>query len=164
LISAASHAEPLGLGTAPDPALLRAWDIDVTPDGAGLPAGKGSVADGRRIYAERCASCHGSTGAGGPMDRLAGGQGSLATGKPVKTIGSFWPYATTLFDYVRRAMPFDAPQSLAGDELYAVTGYLLHLNGIVPANAVLDAHSLAQVRMPNRDGFVPDPRPDIGMR
>jgi cytochrome c len=164
LISVASHAEPLGLGTAPDPALLRAWDIDVTPDGAGLPAGKGSVADGRRIYAERCASCHGSTGAGDPMDRLAGGQGSLATGKPVKTIGSFWPYATTLFDYVRRAMPFDAPQSLAGDELYAVTGYLLHLNGIVPANAVLDAHSLAQVRMPNRDGFVPDPRPDIGMR
>ena len=98
------------------------------------------------------------------MDRLAGGQGSLATAKPVKTIGSFWPYATTLFDYVRRAMPFSAPQSLAADELYALTGYLLHLNGIVPVDAVLDAQSLAQVRMPNRDGFVPDPRPEPNIR
>jgi cytochrome c len=164
MLSIAAYADPLGLGAAPDPALLRAWDIDVTPDGAGLPGGRGSVAEGRRIYAERCASCHGSAGAGGPMDRLAGGQGSLATGKPVKTIGSFWPYATTLFDYIGRAMPFNAPQSLGSDELYAVTGYVLHLNGIVPADAVLDARSLAQVRMPNRDGFVPDPRPEVGAR
>jgi cytochrome c len=164
LIPVASHAEPLGLGTAADPALLHAWDIDVTPDGAGLPAGKGSVAEGRRLYVKLCASCHGPAGEGGPMDRLAGGQGSLATAQPVKTIGSFWPHATTLFDYVRRAMPFNAPQSLAADELYALTGYLLHLNGIVPADAVLDARALAQLRMPNRDGFVADPRPDVGVR
>jgi mono/diheme cytochrome c family protein len=157
----AAFAEQLGLGSAPDPALVRAWDIDVTPDGVGLPEGRGSVADGKRVYAQKCAACHGSDGQGGPMDRLAGGQGSLASPKPVKTIGSYWPYATTLFDYVRRAMPFNAPQTLSNDEVYAVTAYLLQLNGIVPADATLDAATLAAVRMPNRNGFVPDPRPDV---
>lgn len=95
------------------------------------------------------------------MDRLVGGRGTLASGKPVKTIGSFWPYATTLYDYIRRAMPFNAPQTLSNDEVYAVTAYLLHLNGIVDEHTVLDASSLAAVRMLNRDGFVPDPRPDV---
>jgi cytochrome c len=96
------------------------------------------------------------------MDRLVGGQGTLASGHPVKTIGSYWPYATTLFDYVRRAMPFNAPQTLSNEEVYAVTGYLLHLNGIVPGDAVMDARTLAAVRMPNAAGFVGDPRPDVG--
>jgi S-disulfanyl-L-cysteine oxidoreductase SoxD len=161
LVSEAVHAQQLGIGTRPDPALLRAWDIDIAPDGAGLPPGSGDVAAGKRVYAQRCAACHGSDGQGGPMDRLVGGRGSLASAKPVKTIGSYWPYATTLFDYVRRAMPFNAPQTLSNDEVYAVTAYLLRLNGIVADDATLDAATLAAVRMPNRDGFVPDPRPDV---
>ena len=162
MIAAGAHAGPLEIGTPPDPALLRAWDIDVSPDGAGLPQGRGSVADGRKVYEEKCAACHGAHGEGGPMDRLVGGFSSLSDAKPVKTIGSFWPYATTVFDYVRRAMPFSAPQTLSDDEVYAVTAYLLHLNGIVGADAVLDAATLLAVRMPNRDGFVKDPRPDVG--
>ena len=164
LAAASAVAEPLGIGSAPDPALLRAWDIDVAPDGAGLPPGRGSVTDGRRIYTERCAVCHGAQGEGGPMDRLAGGHGSLASDKPVRTVGSFWPYATTLFDYIRRAMPFNAPQTLGADDLYAVTAYILYLNDIVADGATLDARSLPQVRMPNRNGFVADPRPDVSGR
>jgi cytochrome c len=162
LFAPCARGEPLGLGSTPDPALLHAWDIDVVPTGAGLPAGAGSVAEGKRIYASKCAACHGRSGEGGPMDRLVGGQGTLASGHPVKTIGSYWPYATTLFDYVRRAMPFNAPQTLSNEEVYAVTGYLLHLNGIVPGDAVMDARTLAAVRMPNAAGFVGDPRPDVG--
>ena len=154
------HAGDSGLGSPPPPELLRAWDIDIAPDGAGLPFGRGSVREGERLYAKLCAVCHGASGEGGPMDRLAGGRGTLASAQPVKTIGSFWPYATTVFDYVRRAMPFNAPQTLADDEVYALTAYLLYLNGIVPETAVMDAESLPRVRMPNRDGFVPDPRPD----
>jgi cytochrome c len=162
MASAGAHAGPLDIGTAPDQTLLRAWDIDISPDGAGLPEGRGSVADGRRVYGEKCAVCHGAHGEGGPMDRLVGGMTSLSDAKPVKTIGSFWPYATTVFDYVRRAMPFNAPQSLSDNEVYALTAYLLHLNGILGADATLDAATLTAVRMPNRDGFVKDPRPDVG--
>jgi cytochrome c len=162
LLAPCTQAQTLGLGSPPDPALLRAWDIDVVPSGAGLPPGQGSVAQGRRIYAEQCAACHGAQGEGGPMDRLVGGQGSLASERPVKTIGSFWPYASTLFDYVRRAMPFNAPQTLANSEVYAVTAFLLYLNGIVASDAVMDARTLPAVRMPNATGFVSDPRPDVG--
>ena len=162
IVAAGAHAGSLEIGTAPDPALLRAWDIDVSPDGAGLPGGRGSVVDGQRVYGEKCAVCHGAHGEGGPMDRLVGGMTSLSDAKPVKTIGSFWPYATTVFDYVRRAMPFNAPQSLSDNEVYALTAYLLHLNGILGADATLDAATLTAVRMPNRDGFVKDPRPDVG--
>jgi S-disulfanyl-L-cysteine oxidoreductase SoxD len=162
LLACPSQAAHFGLGSPPDAALLRAWDIDIGPDGVGLPPGSGSVSEGRRIYAERCSACHGSEGQGGPMDRLVGGEGTLASTKPVKTVGSFWPYATTLFDYVRRAMPFDAPQSLTPEEVYSVSAFILYLNGIVAEDAVLDAKTLALVRMPNRDGFVPDPRPDTG--
>jgi len=148
-------------GRAPTRAEIEAWDIDVRPDGRGLPAGQGSVARGRSIFAERCAACHGEKGLGTPADRLVGGFGTLATSKPVRTVGSYWPYATTLFDYVRRAMPFDAPQSLTTDQVYAVVAYVLSLNRLVPEQAVIDAHSLPNVRMPNRDGFThPDPRPD----
>lgn len=127
----------------------------VRADGAGLPPGRGSVAQGRALYAARCQACHGANGTESTAPRLAGGQDTLATRAPVLTVGSYWPYATTLFDYIHRAMPLDGPQSLTPDEVYAVTAHTLHLNGIVGADAVLDAASLAAVRMPNRDGFRP---------
>jgi cytochrome c len=164
LFASATQAQVYGLGKAASPAAIAAWNIDVAPDGTGLPPGSGSVAAGQAVYAAQCAACHGAKGEGKPADALVGGLGTLATGKPVKTIGSFWPYATTVFDFIRRAMPYQAPQSLSADEVYAVTAYLLHLNGIVPADAVLDAASLPQVRMPNRDGFVADARPDTASR
>ncbi len=114
----------------------RGWDIDVRPDGQGLPPGHGNVRDGAALYAARCAGCHGARGEGAAAEALAGGQGSLASAKPLRTVGSYWPYATTLFDYVRRAMPFDAPQSLSADETYAVSAYVLHLNGLLPEEAI----------------------------
>ncbi|MET3431130.1 cytochrome c [Herbaspirillum seropedicae] len=153
-------AERLGLGQPLLEPQLARWNIDVDAQGHGLPPGKGSVAQGQRVYAQTCAACHGDQGQGGLADALVGGRGSLATAKPLKTIGSFWPYATTVFDFINRAMPYNAPKSLSADEVYAVTAYLLHLNGIVAADTVLDAASLPQVRMPNRDGFISDPRPD----
>lgn len=155
-------AQDYRFGTPLSADALAAWNIDVAPDGSGLPPGRGSVAAGRQVYESQCAACHGMKGEGGIADRLVGGAGSLASGKPVKTIGSFWPYATTLYDFINRAMPYTAPRSLKPDEVYAVTGYLLHLNGIVPADAVMDRRSLPAVRMPNRDGFVADTRPDTG--
>jgi cytochrome c len=136
---------------------IAQWDIDVRPDGKGLPHGRGSVAQGRQVYADNCAACHGDDGVGGIKDRLTGGQGSLATDKPVKTVGSFWPYATTLFDYIHRAMPYQAPGSLSADDTYAVVAYILSLNEILPDGGALDQTSLPKVKMPNRDGFVPDP-------
>jgi cytochrome c len=148
-------AKRLGLGQAATAEQIRGWDIDVRADGAGLPAGRGSVAQGRALYAARCLACHGANGEKGPAPQLAGGQGTLATRTPVLTVGSYWPYATTLYDYIHRAMPLDSPQSLTPDEVYAVTAYTLHLNGIVTADAVLDAPALAAIRMPNRDGFRP---------
>lgn len=159
---AVSSAEQVryGLGKKISERDLAAWDIDVRPDGAGLPPGTGSAAQGREIFLAKCSACHGENGEGTPMDRLVGGQGTLATDKPVKTVGSYWPYATTLFDYVRRTMPFTNPQSLDNDEVYALTAYLLSLNGIVPGDAVMDAKALPKVEMPNRKNFVPDPRPD----
>jgi S-disulfanyl-L-cysteine oxidoreductase SoxD len=161
----AQDAPPYGLGRPATPAELAAWDIDVRADGQGLPPGSGSVRDGLKVYAEHCAACHGDKGEGNPMDRLVGGAGTLASPTPVKTVGSFWPYATTLFDYVRRAMPFNAPQSLTADQIYAVCAYLLYLNQIVPAEAVVDAQTLPTVQMPNRKGFTsPDPRPDVPRR
>lgn len=148
-----------GLGTPLDERVLAGWNIDVAPDGAGLPPGRGNVAQGRTVYESKCVSCHGEKGVGGPANRLAGG--SVKSRPQVKTVGSFWPHATTIYDYVNRAMPWDRPQSLAPDEVYAVTAYLLFINGIVPESATLDAVSLPRVRMPNRDGFNPvDPRPD----
>ena len=156
----AARADGLGIGAPASADLVRAWNIDIAPDGRGLPPGSGSVARGAQLFAERCAACHGPSGEGKPEDRLTGGQGTLTSGTPVKTVGSFWPYATTLFDYVRRAMPFNAPQSLGDEEVYALIAYLLYLNGVVGADAVMDAHSLPTTQMPNRGGFVGDPRPD----
>jgi cytochrome c len=138
---------------------LAAWDISIGPDGAGLPPGKGTVAQGEAVYAAKCQACHGQKGEGRPNDRLAGGAGTIAPDKaPVKTVGSYWPYATTLFDYVRRAMPWDRPKSLTDDEVYAVAAYILNLNGIIGPDEALDAQSLPKVKMPNREGFTPFPR------
>jgi S-disulfanyl-L-cysteine oxidoreductase SoxD len=161
----AQDAPSYGLGRLATPPEIAVWDIDVRADGQGLPPGSGSVRDGLTVYAERCAACHGDKGEGNPMDRLVGGTGTLGSPNPVRTVGSFWPYATTLFDYVRRAMPFNAPESLTADQVYAVCAYLLYLNQIVPAESVLDAERLPTVQMPNRHGFTfPDPRPDVPRR
>lgn len=142
------------LGATPSAAMLAAMDISIPPSGAGLPAGSGNVAQGQKVYEVKCQICHGPKGAGKPADPLVGGIGSLASGKPMRTVGSYWPYATTLFDYTRRAMPTTAPQSLTNEEVYAVTAYVLFLNGIVPESAVMNAKTLPQVKMPNRDGFI----------
>ena len=142
------------LGTAPTPAMLAAMDLSIPPSGAGLPAGSGSVAQGAKVYEAQCETCHGSKGVGKPADPLVGGIGSLGSGKPMRTVGSYWPYATTLFDYVRRAMPTNAPMTLSNDEVYAVSAYVLFLNGIVAEAAMMNAQTLPQVKMPNRDGFI----------
>lgn len=141
-------------GQPADPARLKSWDISIAPDGAGLPPGKGSVAEGAAIYAAKCQSCHGANGEGRPADRLTGGIGSLTTPQPVKTVASYWPYATTVFDYIRRAMPVTSPRTLTDPETYALVAYILSVDGIVKKNAVLDAKSLAAIKMPNRDGFL----------
>ena len=155
--SLSSPAWSADFGRPATPAEIKLWDIDVRPDGQGRPDGSGTVARGRELYQQNCEACHGPNGVGGQFDRLAGGQGSLTTDKPVKTIGSYWPYAATLFDYVRRAMPFPAPGSLSDDDTYALVAYLLNLNGIVPADGKVDRQTLPKIAMPNRDGFVPDP-------
>ena len=161
VVWAAAEHEAFHLGRVATDGEVGAWDIDVGPDGAGLPEGEGSVAEGEKVYAEYCASCHGPTGVEGPMPRLVGGQGTLATKHPVKTIGSYWPYATTLFDYINRAMPFSAPQSLEPNQIYSMVAWLLFRNGLLEEDAVLNQETLLKVRMPHRDGFVQDPRPDI---
>jgi S-disulfanyl-L-cysteine oxidoreductase SoxD len=148
-----------GIGTPIAPKAIDAWNIDVDAAGHGLPAGSGDVAHGKQIFGAKCASCHGANGEGGIGDALVGGTGTLAAAKPKKTIGSYWPYSTTLFDYIRRAMPYNAPQSLSPDEVYALSAYLLYLNHVVPEDTTLDAQSLPKVKMPNREGFVSDPRP-----
>lgn len=141
---------------------LAKWNIDVlTKDGTGLPAGSGTVAQGKDVYDTKCAACHGDKAAGGPMfGSMVGGIGSFRTNIRVLTPGSMYPYAPVLFDYIRRAMPLLQPQSLSNDEVYAVTGYILHLNGLMSAEAVVSADSLKSVKMPNRDGFIKDDRPD----
>jgi mono/diheme cytochrome c family protein len=156
LLSAAAFAQTPDLGGPATPGETAVWDISIGPDGTGLPPGSGSPQQGEAVYAAKCLGCHGEKGAGKPNDQLVGGIDTL-TGEqtPVKTVGSFWPYATTLFDYVRRAMPFNAPRSLSSDEVYAVCAYILQLNGIIGENAVMNAQTLAKVQMPNRDGFIP---------
>ena len=134
---------------------LASWDISIGPDGAGLPAGSGTVKQGEDVFVAKCQAFHGAKGAGQPNDRLVGGQGSLPGDRPpVKTIGSYWPYATTLFDYIRRAMPFNESKSLTNDEVYGVVAYLLNLNGVIPESDTMNAQSLPKVTMPNRDGFI----------
>ena len=148
-------AESPNLGKTASPEEIASWDIGIGPDGAGLPSGGGTPQQGERVYLAKCLACHGEKGAGKPNDQLVGGQGSLGPGQaPVKTVGSFWPYATTLFDYVRRAMPLNESKSLRDEEVYAVVAYILLLNGIIGESDKIDAHTLPAVRMPNRDGFV----------
>jgi S-disulfanyl-L-cysteine oxidoreductase SoxD len=141
---------------------LRALDISVLPDGMGLPVGRGTAKEGKAVYDAQCAACHGFKGEGlGDYAALVGGRGSLGTSKPTLTVGSYWPYATTLWDYIRRAMPYQAPGSLKSNDIYAVTAWLLYANGIISQGTVIDRQSLPTVRMPNRNGFVADPRPDV---
>ena len=150
-----------GIGRAATPAEIAGWNIDIDRDGNNLPSGSGSVSHGHQVFDQQCAACHGAKGEGGIGDQLVGGRGTLASPKPVRTVGSYWPYATTLFDYIRRAMPQNAPQSLDNDDVYAVSAYILNLNGLLPGDATLDAGTLRAIRMPNRSMFVGDPRPDV---
>jgi cytochrome c len=142
---------------------IKAMDLTVFPDGRGLPEGSGTAAKGKEIFKEKCAVCHNDKGEGrqGQYPALVGGAGTLNTPKPVKTVGSYWPYATTVFDYVRRAMPYDQPGTLKPDEIYSVVAFVLNLNGIVGENDEMSAATLPKVKMPNRDGFLLDKRPDI---
>jgi hypothetical protein len=153
-----------GWGRPATPEEVRRRDITTLPDGGGLPDGKGTAAEGEAVYQDKCASCHGPNGEGnlpqGPQ--LVGGVGSLASDNPIRTVGSFWPYATSVWDYIRRAMPLNQPGSLSADDTYAVTALLLNRNKIIEANSVMNKESLPKVRMPNRDGFIPDGRPDTG--
>jgi len=162
IYAAGTHAQsPYGIGRAATPAEIAGWNIDIGRDGQGLPPGSGTVSHGREVFEQQCAACHGDKGQGGVGDQLVGGQGTLATQKPVRTVGTYWPYAPTLFDYIRRAMPQNAPQSLSNEDVYAVSAYILNLNGLLPADASLDAKTMAAIKMPNRDKFVGDPRPDV---
>lgn len=156
-----------GLGTAVTPQDLAGY-FSIPPDGRGLPAGSGNAAAGAKIFAENCAACHGDKLQGNPErgiggDRLVGGRDTLTTKTPIKTVESYWPYATTLFDYVKRAMPFNAPGSLRDDEVYAVVSYILSEAKIIKPTEVMDAKTLPKVLMPNRDGFIPDARPELSL-
>lgn len=148
--------EPPRLGQPATPEQVAAWDISIPPSGEGLPPGSGTAKEGLAVYVAKCQACHGAKGQGKPADPLAGGVGTLGTPKMQRTVGSYWPYATTLFDYVRRAMPTTAPMSLSNEEVYAVSAYILHINGIIGEDTVMNAQTLAAVKMPNRDGFVND--------
>jgi S-disulfanyl-L-cysteine oxidoreductase SoxD len=155
-LCSAAFAESPNLGKPISPEDLASWDISIGPDGAGLPPGSGTAKQGEEVFNTKCQACHGAKGAGQPNDRLVGGQGSLPGEKPaIKTVGSYWPYATTLFDYVRRAMPYVESKSLSNDEVYAVAAYILNLNGVIGDTDTLNAQTLPKVKMPNREGFIP---------
>ncbi|HVE21158.1 MAG TPA: cytochrome c [Acidocella sp.] len=156
----AASGPDYGVGSPETASDMRAWDIIVGPKGGNLPPGEGTVAEGKVLYARQCASCHGADGQGGIGPRLAGGIGSLASAHPVKDVGSYWPFATTLFDYIRRAMPFDHPESLSADQVYAASAYILYLNRLAPPDAVMDRASLSKIEMPNRNGFIWRSDPD----
>jgi len=153
LASTAAFAQGPNLGKPIDPAEIAAWDISIQPDGAALPPGSGTPAQGAQIYAQKCFMCHGENGKGGVNAALVGG-GPLTGMESPKTIANFWPYATTLFDYVRRAMPWQQPRSLTNDEVYALTAYILALNKLIGENDEINAKTLPKVKMPNRDGFI----------
>ena len=157
-------AQTLGLGRPATPVDIDGWGAIVGPEGAELPPGDATAAEGRAVYDLRCAACHGPTGTEGPDAALAGGGGSLTTDRARKTVGSYWPVATTLWDYVYRAMPFNRPGSLTTDDVYATVAYVLFLNDLVGEDDRIDAATLRGIEMPNRDGFVPDPRPDLAGR
>jgi mono/diheme cytochrome c family protein len=150
----ATAQEGPGLGQTVSVADAAPWDISIQPDGTGLPPGSGNAAAGGALYGTYCVACHGQGGVGQPNDKLVGGQGTLTQLQQVRTVGSYWPYATTIFDYIRRAMPFNAPESLTNDQVYALTAYLLAENKIIAATETMNAQTLPKVRMPNRDGFI----------
>ena len=161
----AQGAAPYGFGSAVGPEELAKY-FSIPPDGRGLPPGSGTAAGGAKIYADSCAACHGDKMQGNPAkgiggDRLLGGRDTLATKTPVKTVESYWPYATTLFDYVKRAMPFTTPGSLSNNDVYAVVAYILSEAKIIKPTDIMDAKTLPKVAMPNRDGFIPDARPEL---
>jgi len=162
---AGEQPQTFGIGRTATAEEIAAWDIDIKPDGKSLPPGSGTVAGGETLYVAQCAVCHGVGGVGGPNDRLVVHSAAEAFPDAAnvdswrhRTVGNYWPYATTLFDYIRRSMPMNLPGSLNADDVYALTAYLLYLNHIVPVDTELDADSLAQVEMPARDNFVPDDR------
>jgi S-disulfanyl-L-cysteine oxidoreductase SoxD len=161
LAAGAVRAETPNLGRVATPEEIKAYDITADPNGDGLPPGSGTPQQGEAVYTAKCGSCHGEKGVNGQADRLVGGQGTLSGEKrPIKTVGSNWPYATSVFAYIRRAMPFNEPKSLTPDETYAVTAYLLQLNGIIKDGDVMNAQTLPKVQMPNRDGFFPFAKPN----
>lgn len=162
--AAGSYGGPYGFGTPATAADIAAWDIDAMPDGRGLPPGQGGYEDGKEVYTMHCAACHGldlgGVGVTGGA-ALIGGRGTLASGKPKKTVESFWPFASTLFDYTKRSMPFHTPGSLTDDQVYAVAAYILAEGNIIGKDEVMNAETLPKVVMPNADGFIADPRPDV---
>lgn len=162
LTGTAAQAEKLGIGTTATAEEIAGWDIDIRPDGKGLPKGQGTVEEGEGLYEQLCATCHGLFGEGeGRWPVLAGGQGTLTEERPTKTVGSYWPYASTLYDYIRRAMPFTAPRSLSDEQVYHITAYVLYLNEVIEEDFVLTHENLAKIEMPNQEGFFVDPRPDV---
>ena len=161
-IARLGQSQQYKLGRPATPEEVRELDISVAPDGADLPKGRGTVVQGERIYENLCANCHGDRGQGMlEYPALAGGQGALKSSHPLRTVGSYWPYATTVWDYIHRKMPYARPGTLTPDETYAVTAFVLYLNGILDKEAELSETTLPRVKMPNRNGFVPDPRPDV---
>ena len=165
LAATANAGEPgkFGYGKVATPAQIAGWNIDVRgTDGAGLPPGQGTVSHGADVFAQQCAACHGTFGEGeGRYPKLMGGEGTLTADRPEPSVGSYWPYAPTLWDYINRAMPFIAPHSLSPDDVYALTAYILNFNNVVPGDFIADRNSLPKVKMPNRGNFTwKDPRPD----
>lgn len=160
VLSPLACAQESSLGRIASPEEIAGWNIDVFPDGTNLPEGSGTVVHGKEVYMASCAGCHGANLEGGFGPALTGGKGSLTSPKPLKTVGSYWPYASTLFDYIRRAMPFQAPQSLSNEDVYSVSGYILNVNGLLPDDATVDASALTKLQMPNRNSFYVDDRPD----
>lgn len=163
-LSGGGYQLTYGFGQAATESDIAAWAIAIPPDGEHLPPGNGTWEQGKMVYVEKCAACHGEqmegiAETGG--DALIGGRGTLDSGSPKKTVESFWPYATTVFDFVRRTMPFTEPGSLTDDEVYAVTAYILAEGNIITKDQAMNAETLPKVEMPNRDGFIPDPRPDV---
>ncbi len=156
--AAVVSGQTYGLGREATPEEVHAWDITIGPEGRELPPGSGTAQEGAQVYEVRCKECHGEAAVGGDQGALVGKPEDLKQAPPIKTVGSYWPYATTLFDYTRRAMPFEQPGTLTTDQVYAVTAYILHLNGLVAEDEAIDRESLPKVQMPNRDGFVRDPR------
>lgn len=152
--ASAETPEGPNLGQPATPEEISHWEIGIMPDGGGLPEGKGRVSEGKRLYEKLCTSCHGPEGTGGTADQLAGAKMPLTSDYPEQTIGSYWPYATTIFDMIRRSMPMDKPGTLTNDEVYAITAWLLYLNNIIGENDVMNAETLPKVQMPNRDGFI----------